>query len=262
MQLMFVGEIVIVVVWCGQCDFDNVLMQVEDLCVLWCGYVNFVVFVLIVEKFVFDVIFVVMQCYLGVMYSVCFGNGESIVCWVEMGEVDIGYVLCWCIVLGVVEVCVFVQLLGVVMVFGYLLVLMGGKVCMCDCFVYLLILMMFDMELCVMFDQIDVWQLCNVWLLVEIGLVLMVWCFVVEGVGVGFLIVENVVDDVVVGWFVWMLLVDVGVCLFSCIYQWVDMSVIVVMMMFFEFFFEVIDVMEYGFVCSGLLSGMCCWVKR
>ncbi len=76
-----------------------------------------------------------------------------------------------------------------------------------------------------------------------------------EGAGVGFLIAENVADDVAAGRLAWTPLADAGARSFSCIYQRADMSATVAMTMFLEFFSGAIDAMEHGFARSGPSSG-------
>ncbi|HIH2657301.1 TPA: LysR family transcriptional regulator, partial [Burkholderia cenocepacia] len=119
MQLTLAGEIVIAAVRRGQRDFDNALTQVEDLRALRRGHVNLAVPASTAEKLVPDAILAAMQRYPGVTYSVRSGNGESIVRWVETGEVDIGYALRRRTAPGVVEVRAFAQPLGVVTAPGH-----------------------------------------------------------------------------------------------------------------------------------------------
>lgn len=131
----------------------------------------------------------------------------------------------------------------------------GGKVRLRDCFAHPLILMTPDTELRAMFDQIDARQPRNVRPLIETGSVPMVRRLAAEGAGVGFLIAENVADDVAAGRLAWTPLADAGARSFSCIYQRADMSATVAMTMFLEFFSEAIEAMESGFVRDGGAAG-------
>ncbi|MCA8003219.1 LysR family transcriptional regulator [Burkholderia metallica] len=255
MQLTLAGEIVIAAVRRGQRDFDNALTQVEDLRALRRGHVNLAVPASTAEKLLPDAILAAMQRYPGVTYSVRSGNGESIVRWVETGEADIGYALRRRTSAGVVEVRAFAQPLGVVTAPGHPLAASGGKVRMRDCFAHPLILMTPDTELRAMFDQIDARQPRNVRPLVETGSVPMVRRLAAEGAGVGFLIAENVADDVAAGRLAWTPLADAGARSFSCIYQRTDMSATVAMAMFLELFSEAIDTMQRGLACDGRATG-------
>ena len=209
MQLTLAGEIVIAAVRRGQRDFDNALTQVEDLRALRRGHVNLAVPASTAERLVPDAILAAMQRYPGVTYSVRSGNGESIVRWVETGEADIGYALRRRTAAGVVEVRAFAQPLGVVTAPGHPLAASGGKVRLRDCFAHPLILMTPDTELRAMFGQIDARQPRNVRPLIETP-VPMVRRLAAEGAGVGFLIAENVADDVAAGRLAWTPLADAG----------------------------------------------------
>ena len=108
----------------------------------------------------------------------------------------------------VVEVRAFAQPLGVVTAPGHPLAASGGKVRLRDCFAHPLILMTPDTELRAMFGQIDARQPRNV-PLIETP-VPMVRRLAAEGAGVGFLIAENVADDVAAGRLAWTPLADAG----------------------------------------------------
>ena len=247
MQLTTAGEIIIAAVRRGQRDFDNAMTKVEDLRALRRGHVNLAVSPSSSEQLVPAAICAAMESYPGVTYSVRSGNGENILRWIETGEVDIGYALRRRPPPGVVEVRAFAQRLGLVTAPGHPLIEPGKKIRLRDCLDYPLILMMADTELRAMVDQIDHRQQRKVRPLVETSSVATVRRLVAHGVGVSFLIAENVAEEVAKGALVWTPLADSGAKSFSCLYQRADMSTTVAMGMFLEFFTGAIETMNAGF---------------
>ncbi|MFM0643151.1 LysR family transcriptional regulator [Paraburkholderia bryophila] len=250
MQLTTAGEIIIAAVRRGQRDFDNAMTQVEDLRSLRRGHINLAVSPSSAEQLVPDAIMAAMQSYPGVTYSVRSGNGESILKWVETGEADIGYGLRRKPPPGVVEVRSFSQHLGLVTPPGHPLTKLNKRPRLRDCLDYPLILMTPDTELRAMVDQIDHREKRKARPLVETSSVSMVRRLVAEGVGIGFLIAENVAEDVAQRKLAWLALADAGARSFSCLYQRADLSTTVAMSMFLQFLGQSIETTESRFHAS------------
>ncbi|MBB3257221.1 DNA-binding transcriptional LysR family regulator [Paraburkholderia bannensis] len=244
MRLTAAGEIIIAAVRRGQRDFDNALTQVEDLRAVRRGHVNLAVSASSAEHLVPSAICEAMARYPGVTYSVRSGNGESILRAIETGEADIGYALRRRPPPGVVEVRAFAQKLGVVTAPGHPLASPGRKPRLRDCLDYPQILMSPDTELRAMVEQIDHRQQQRVRPLVETSSVSMVRRLAGEGVGIGFLIAENVAEDVARGALAWTPLADAGAKSFSCLYQRADMSTTGAINMFLQILIEAIEAME------------------
>lgn len=244
MQLTTAGEIILAAVRRGQRDFDNAMTQVEDMRALRRGHVNLVVSPSSAEQLVPEAISAAMRQYPGVTYGVRSGNGESILRAIETGEADLGYALRRRPPPGVVEVRAFAQQLGVVTTPGHPLTLLGKKARLRDCLDYPLILMTPDTELRAMVEQIDQRQQRKIRPLVETSSVATVRRLVADGIGVGFLIAENIADDVARGTLAWTPLADAGAKSFSCLYQRADMSTTSAMTMFLQFFNEAIETMN------------------
>ncbi len=244
MRLTAAGEIIIAAVRRGQRDFDNALTQVEDLRAVRRGHVNLAVSASSAEHLVPSAICEAMARYPGVTYSVRSGNGESILRAIETGEADIGYALRRRPPPGVVEVRAFAQKLGVVTAPGHPLASPGRKPRLRDCLDYPQILMSPDTELRAMVEQIDHRQQQRVRPLVETSSVSMVRRLAGEGVGIGFLIAENVAEDVARGALAWTPLADAGAKSFSCLYQRSDMSTTGAINMFLQILIEAIEAME------------------
>ncbi|NYH16258.1 LysR family transcriptional regulator [Paraburkholderia bryophila] len=250
MQLTTAGEIIIAAVRRGQRDFDNAMTQVEDLRSLRRGHINLAVSPSSAEQLVPDAIMAAMQSYPGVTYSVRSGNGESILKWVETGEADIGYGLRRKPPPGVVEVRAFSQHLGLVAPPGHPLTKLNKRPRLRDCLDYPLILMTPDTELRAMVDQIDHREKRKARPLVETSSVSMVRRLVADGVGIGFLIAENVAEDVAQRKLAWLALADAGARSFSCLYQRADLTTTVAMSMFLQFLGQSIETTESRFHAS------------
>ncbi|MFM0591601.1 MULTISPECIES: LysR family transcriptional regulator [Paraburkholderia] len=250
MQLTTAGEIIIAAVRRGQRDFDNAMTQVEDLRSLRRGHINLAVSPSSAEQLVPDAIMAAMQSYPGVTYSVRSGNGESILKWVETGEADIGYGLRRKPPPGVVEVRAFSQHLGLVAPLGHPLTKLNKRPRLRDCLDYPLILMTPDTELRAMVDQIDHREKRKARPLVETSSVSMVRRLVADGVGIGFLIAENVAEDVAQRKLAWLALADAGARSFSCLYQRADLTTTVAMSMFLQFLGQSIETTESRFHAS------------
>ena len=219
MQPTTAGELVIAAIRRGQRDFDNAIAQVDDMRALRRGHVALAVSPSSAEQLVPDVIATAMQTHPGLTYNVRTGSGERILKWVADGEVDAGFCLRRAPPAGVVEVRAFAQQLGVVTVAGHPLAASGRAPRLRDCLDQPLVMMAPDTELRTLVDAIDRREHRKVRPLVETGSVAMVRRLVARGAGVGFLIAENVVDDVALGRLAWTPLADAGAKAESCVYQ-------------------------------------------
>ncbi|WP_454901938.1 LysR family transcriptional regulator [Variovorax gossypii] len=235
MQLTTAGEIMVAAVRRGQRDFDNALAQVEDLRSLRRGHINLAVSHSSAEQLVPEVIEAAMKHYPGVTYSVRSGSGENILKWVANGESDIGFCLRRKPPPGVEEIRAFPQHLGLVTPPGHPLTVASKLPRLRDCLDHPLILMTPDTELRAMVDQIDHREHRKVRPLVETSSVAMVRRLVAGGTGIGFLIPENVAEDVERGTLVWTGLADAGARSFSCLYQRAGQTTAVAMGMFLQF---------------------------
>ena len=129
----------------------------------------------------------------------------------------------------------FAQQLGVITSPGHALTQLGRVPRLRDCLDHPLILMTPDTELRAMVDQIDHREHRKARPLVETSSVAMVRRLVRSGVGIGFLIPENVVEDVAAGTLVWQGLADTGAWSHDCLYQRSGQTTTVAMGMFLEF---------------------------
>jgi len=247
MQLTTAGEILVAAVRRGQRDLDSAMAQVEDLRSLRRGHINVAVSHSSAEQLLPEVIEAAMKSYPGVTYSVRSGSGENILKWVATGEADIGYCLRRKPPPGVEEVRAFAQHLGLVMPPGHPLAALGKLPRLRDCLDYPLILMTPDTELRAMVDQIDHREHRKARPLVETSSVAMVRRLVAGGTGIGFLIAENVAEDVAEGRLVWTGLADAGARSFSCLYQRAGQTTAVAMGMFLQFLEAAIAVVEKRF---------------
>lgn len=247
MQLTTAGEIMIAAVRRGQRDFDSALSQVEDLRSLRRGHINLAVSHSSAEQLVPEVIEAAMKSYPGVTYGVRSGSGENILRWVATGEADIGYCLRRKPPPGVEEIGAFAQQLGLVTPPGHPLTALGKLPRLRDCLEHPLILMTPDTELRAMVDQIDLRAHRQTRPLVETSSVAMVRRLVAGGTGIGFLIAENVVEDVAAGRLVWTGLADAGARSFSCLYQRAGQTTAVAMGMFLQFLAQAIQQIEQRF---------------
>lgn len=235
MQLTTAGEIMIAAIRRSQRDFDNALIQVEDLRALRRGHINLAVSHSSAEQLIPGVVDAAVRSHPGVSYSVRSGSGESILRWVANGEADIGLCLRRRAPTGVEEVRAFPQQLGLVTPPGHELTQTGRPIRLRDCLDHPLILMTPDTELRAMVDQIDHREHRKARPLVETSSVAMVRKLVARGVGIGFLIPENVAEDVAAGRVQWTALTDAGARSFTCLYQRSGQTTAVAMGMFLEF---------------------------
>ena len=251
MQLTSAGEIVVAAVRRSQRDFDSALSHVEDLRALRRGHVSLAVSHSSAEQLVPDVIRVAVARYPGVTYGVRSGSGENILKWVANGEADIGFCLRRKPPPGVEEVRRFPQQLGVVTPPGHALTALGRVPRLRDCLDHPLILMTPDTELRAMVDQIDHREHRKARPMVETSSVAMVRRLVRSGVGIGFLIPENVAEDVAAGVLAWQGLADTGAWSHDCLYQRSGQSTTVAMGMFLEFLEAQLGVISQQFEGAG-----------
>ena len=251
MQLTSAGEIVVAAVRRSQRDFDSALSHVEDLRALRRGHVSLAVSHSSAEQLVPDVIRVAVARYPGVTYGVRSGSGENILKWVANGEADIGFCLRRKPPPGVEEVRRFPQQLGVVTPPGHALTALGRAPRLRDCLDHPLILMTPDTELRAMVDQIDHREHRKARPMVETSSVAMVRRLVRSGVGIGFLIPENVAEDVAAGVLAWQGLADTGAWSHDCLYQRSGQSTTVAMGMFLEFLEAQLVVISQQFEGAG-----------
>ncbi len=234
MQLTTAGEIMVAAVRRGQRDYDSALAQIEDLRALRRGHISLAVSPSSAEQLVPDAIAAAVKSHPGVTYSVRTGNGESIVKWVATGEADIGFGLRRKLPPGVEEVRAYAQQLGLVTPRRHPLLRHGKALRLRDCLDQPLVLMTPDTELRVLVDQIDLRERRPVRPLVETSSVAMARRLIAAGVGIGFLIAENVAEDVAAGRLAWTALADVGARSHSCLYQRTGQTTTVAMGMFLQ----------------------------
>ncbi len=237
MQLTAAGEIMVAAVRRSQRDLDHAMTQVEDLRSLRRGHIHLAVAPSSAEHLVPQAMQAAMQRYPGVTYNVRTGSGEQILKWVATGETDIGFCLRRQPPPGVEEGRAFPQRLGLVAPPDHSLVHSGSRASLRlrDCLDHPLILMAPGTELRAMIDQIDAREHRKTRPLVETSSVAMVCRLVASGMGVGFLIGENVVEDVAAGRLAWRPLADAGACSHSCLYQRTGQATSVAIGMFLQY---------------------------
>jgi DNA-binding transcriptional LysR family regulator len=219
MQLTSAGEIMIAAVRRSQRDFDSALAQVEDLRALRRGHVNVGVSHSTAEYLLPEVIETVQRSHPGITFSVRSGNGEALLRWLVNGEIDVAYCLRRPPPPGVEEVRAHPQQLGVVTAAGHPLTAGARRLRVRDCLDQPMVMLSPDMELRSMLDRIEP-RLARLGRpLVETSSVPMVRRLVAGGLAVGFLIPENVTQEVEGGSLVWVPLDDAGARQHSCIYQ-------------------------------------------
>lgn len=236
MQLTTAGEIMLAAIRRGQRDIDHAVTQVEDLRALRRGHINLAVSHSSAEQLVPDAIRAVTARHPGVTYTVRTGSGERILSWVANGEADIGYCLRRKPPPGVEEVRAFAQQLGVVAAPGHPLAAPARARRLRDCLDAPLILMTMDTELRAMVEQIGQREHRPSRPLIETSSVAMARRLVADGLGVSFLIPENVAQDVAAGRLAWNALADEGARSHSCLYQRTGQATAAAMGMFLQYF--------------------------
>ncbi|MBX3611148.1 MAG: LysR family transcriptional regulator [Hydrogenophaga sp.] len=219
MQLTSAGEIMIAAVRRSQRDFDSALAQVEDLRALRRGHVNVGVSHSTAEYLLPEVVESVQRHHPGITFSVRSGNGETLLRWLANGEIDVAYCLRRAPPPGVEEVRSHPQQLGVVTAPGHPLTAGSRRLRVRDCLDQPMVMLSPDMELRTMLNRIEP-RLARLGRpLVETTSVPMVRRLVAGSHAVGFLIPENVTQEVADGALVWVPLDDAGARQHSCIYQ-------------------------------------------
>ena len=236
MRLTNAGEIMVAAVRRSQRDYDGAIARIEDLRALRRGHIQLAVTHSSAESLVPDAIEAAMASHPGVSYSVRTGSGEAVLHWVAEGEADIGFCLRRKPPPGVEEVRAFAQQLGLVAPPHHPLAALGRKPRLRDCLDYPLVLMSPDTELRAMVDQIVPRGQRTSRPLVETSSVAMARRLIANGIGVGFLIPENVADDVIAGRLTWTALADAGARSHSCLYQRTGQTTAVALGMFLQFF--------------------------
>ena len=219
MQLTLAGEIMIAAVRRSQRDFDNALSQVEDLRAKRRGHVNIGVPHSTAEHLLPLVISRLLLTHPGITFNVKTGNGAQLLNWVAGGDIDAAFCLRRSPPPGVAETRSFAQHLGVVMASGHNLARTGRKLYLRDCLNYPLVMMSTDTDLRVLLERIDGRRLHQGRPWVETSSVAMVRGLVATTHAVGFLIPENVAQDLQSGSLHWIGLADAGARLHSCLYQ-------------------------------------------
>ena len=220
MQLTTAGELMLAAVRRSQRDFDNALAQVEDLRALRRGHVRVGVSHATAEYLLPLVIASLHGRYPGITFSVRSGTGEELLRGVAQGEIDVAYCLRRPPPPGVQEVRAWPQPLGAVMAPGHPLATEPRLLRLRDCVAYPLILMAPGMELRSMLEQMDSAALHQQRPLVETSSVPMVRRLVAGSTALGFLVPDNVAEDVAAGRLLWRPLHDAGAQLPTCCSCW------------------------------------------
>ncbi|MDR0225906.1 MAG: LysR family transcriptional regulator [Burkholderiaceae bacterium] len=247
MQLTTAGEIMLAAVRRSQRDVDNALAQVEDLRALRRGHVRVGVSHATAEYLLPLVIASLHARYPGISFSVRSGTGEELLRGVAQGEIDVAYCLRRPPPPGVQEVRAWPQPLGAVMAPGHPLSTRPRLLRLRDCVDYPLILMAPGMELRSMLEQVDGTALHQQRPLVETGSVPMVRRLVAGSLALGFLVPDNVAEDVAAGRLVWRALHDAGAQLPSCLYQRTGYAKAEAMRLFLDELERMADEMRAGF---------------
>ncbi|MFD2753248.1 LysR family transcriptional regulator [Comamonas terrae] len=232
MQLTAAGEIVLAAVRRSQRDFDNALAQVEDLQALRRGHVSVGVSHATAEYLVPQVIAAMHGRYPDISFSVRAGIGEELLRGVAQGEIDVAYCLRRTPPAGVEEMRSWPLPLGVVMAPDHPLRTRPRLLRLRDCLAYPLILMAPDMELRSMLERLDGGALGQTRPLVETSSVPMARRLVARSGALGFMVPDNVAEDVAAGRLVWRALHDAGAQLHSCAYQRTGYAMAAAMEMF------------------------------
>lgn len=235
MQLTVAGEIMVAALRRSQRDFDSALAQVADLRTLRRGHVSVAVSHSSAEAVVPDVIEQVMRSYPGVTYTVLSGSGHEILQWVANGEVDIGYCLRRPLPAGVEEIRAYRQQFGLVTSPGHPLLMRHRPLRLRDCLDEPQLFMSPDTELRKFVEQLAARGKTALRPLVETSSVALARRLVASGIGVSFLLLENVAADVARGRLAWTPLADAGAHSYSGLYQRTGQTISVATGMFIQF---------------------------
>ena len=219
----------------SQRDFEDAADQVEALRTMRRGHISLAVSHSSAEHLIPHVIETAMRKYPGFTYNVRSGSGEAIMKWVSQGESDFGLCLRRKPPPGVEEVRAWPQRLGLVTQPGHPLSMRTTPLRVRDCLDQQTILMTQDTELRAMTFGIENKERRTTKPLIETSSVAMVRHLVAKGVGVGFLIPENVAQDVAEGRLAWTPFVDKEAQSHTCIFQRAGQTTPVATGMFLQF---------------------------
>lgn len=255
MRLTSAGEIMIATVRRCQRDFDQSLLQIEDLRTLRRGHVSIGVPPSSAEHLLPGVVETVLQRHPGLSFSIKSGNGESLLRGVANGEIDVAYCLRRSPPPGVGEVRAWAQHLGVVARPGHALFAQARPLRMRDCLNHPLILLAPDMELRMLTDRMEARHQRQVRPLVETGSVAMALRLASQSDAVAFLLPDNVTEEVDAGRLKWVGLEDAGARVHSCLYQRVGYTTPVAMGAFLSALEAAIDSIRVRFDGQPLDTG-------
>lgn len=223
MQLTVAGEIVLASVRRTQRDFEQALLQVEDLRALRRGHVTMGVPQASAEALMPQVIRAVLAKHPGIGFDVRTGNGETLLRWLAGGEVDLAFCLQRMPPPGVEQVRTWPQQLGAVVAPSHDLVAAvaarGGKLRLRDCLDHPLALPAPDMELRAITERIASRERRALAPVVQTSSVAMLRSLAAEAGLLTLLVQENVVHDRAAGRLVWLPLSDAEARSSVCLYQ-------------------------------------------
>lgn len=208
MRLTAAGEIVLAAVRRSQRDFDQALAQVEALRSLRRGRVSLGAPQASAEAVLPGVVTRMLRDHPGLEFDVRTGNGESLLRWLAGGEIDLAFCLQRLPPPGVEEVRRWPQQLGAVVAPGHELAARSGRIRLRDCLAWPLALPAPDMELRLMAERIAQRERLPLRPVVETTSVAMIRTLAADGVAVGLLVQENVVQDVEAGRLRWLPLTE------------------------------------------------------
>lgn len=244
MQLTAAGEIVLAAVRRSQRDFDAALSQLDDLRSLRRGHVVVAVSHSSADTLLPQVIEATARSHPGLSYTVRTGNGEAILRWLAQGDVDVGLCLQRVAPAGVAEVRRWPQRLGLVTPPGHPLAAATGSARLRDCLDQPLALLAPDMELRSLFDRLAQRERRPVVPLIETTSVTMVRRLAAAGTAIGFLVQENVAQDVADGRLAWRPLADADAGARIGLYQRTGQTASVAMGVFVELLGKALEDIE------------------
>jgi DNA-binding transcriptional LysR family regulator len=219
MKLTAAGEIVLASVRRSQRDYEQALAQVEALRSLRRGHVSIGVPNASAEALLPRVIEETLRRHPGVTFAVRTGNGETLLRWLDGGEIDLALCLERPPPRGVEQVRAWTQQLGAVVAPGHELVRHRGRLRLRDCLAWPLVLPAPDMELRGIAERLAARQRLALAPMVETTSVAMVRTLAAGGSLVGLLVQENAAYDVAQGRLAWLPLADADARSRTCLYQ-------------------------------------------
>ena len=218
LRLNSAGHVMLAAVRRSQREFDNGLLQIEDEISLKSGSVSIGAPHATAELLLPKVIRTIQQRHPGIKVKVRASHGEDLLRWLAEGDIDAAYCLRRLMPPGLQEGPVLPQRLGVVTGPDHPLVQRHGTLRIRDCLDHPLILLSPQMELRIALDIAEPALSTTGIVQVETSSVHMVKRLVADGLSVGFLLADNVVEEVDLGHLVWTPLEDPGSRLQSCVY--------------------------------------------